>query len=160
MELKNKIIFFLITTVLLGTITFFVIYNLNNKNEEPIPEENKVESIDYEKYQELRSKAYEQETYAILIWESTDEPSKAFLEEIKIAFKDRKSMVYTIDTKELSREDFSRVIDDVTSIMKYEKPSITVPTLIIMSRGDIVFTRVGLMYSAELIEHLDAKSIE
>jgi len=152
--------FFIVTTLLLGTVSFFVITNFKKPSEETPSQGKQIEEIDYKKYQELRSKAHEHETYAILIWESTDKPSKDFYEEVKIAFEGKKADVYSIDTKDLSAEDFSRVIDDITNIMKYDKPSITTPTLIVMSRGEVVFTRVGFMYSAELIEHLDSKSIE
>lgn len=166
---KKKIIFFIVTTVLLGTLTFLVIRNtekkqieneMSNKEEEPEVKDAIVESIDYDKYIELRSKAHDAETYAILIWDSEEEVSRNFLEEVKAAFQNRTSKVYTIDKKEMSKEHYSGIIDDVTEIMKYKKPEITVPTLIVMAKGNVLYTRVGLMYRDELREHLNAKSVE
>ncbi len=166
---KKKILFFIVTTLLLGTITFLVIRNTEKKqieqemgqeSNDPEVTEAVVEEINYEKYLELRSKAHDSETYAILIWNSDEEVSRNFLEEVKGAFQNRTSIVYTIDTKGLSKEDYSGVIDDVTTVMKYKKPELTVPTLIVMAKGDILYTRVGFMYKEELRDHLNAKSVE
>lgn len=166
---KKKIIFFIVTTVLLGTLTFLVIRNTENKqmkketsnqNEESEITEAIVESIDYEKYLDLRSKAHDTETYAILIWNSEDEISRNFLEEVKGAFQNRTSKVYTLDAKGMSKENYSGVIDDVSGIMKYKKPELTVPTLIVMAKGNVLYTRVGFMYKEELRDHLNSKSVE
>lgn len=166
---KKKILFFIVTTLLLGTITFLIIRNTEKKQvEKEIEQESKdpevieavIEAVDYKKYLELRSKAHDSETYAILIWNSDEEVSRNFLEEVKGAFQNRTSIVYTLDIKGLSKEDYSGVIDDVTAIMKYKKPELTVPTLIVMTKGDVLYTRVGFMYKEELRDHLNAKSVE
>ncbi len=169
MEGKKKILFFIVTTLLLGTMTFLIIRNTEKKeiekelekdSNEPEVTEAIVETISYEKYMELRSKAHDTETYAILIWNSKEEVSVNFLEEVKGAFQNRTSVVYTIDIDELSKEDYSGVIDDVTEIMSYKKPEITVPTLIVMAKGNVLYTRAGFMYKEELRDHLNAKSVE
>lgn len=169
MESKKKILFFIVTTLLLGTITFLIIRNTEKKAIEKENEQNEqepqvveavVENINYEKYLELRSKAHDTETYALLIWNSKEEISRNFLEEVKGAFQNRTSVVYTIDIKDLSKEDYSRVIDDVTDIMKYKKPEITVPTLIVMAKGNVLYKRAGFMYKEELRDHLNSKSVE
>lgn len=166
---KKKILFFIVTTLLLGTITFLIIRNTEKKQvEKEIEQESKdpevieavIEAVDYKKYLELRSNAHDSETYAILIWNSDEEVSRNFLEEVKGAFQNRTSIVYTLDIKGLSKEDYSGVIDDVTAIMKYKKPELTVPTLIVMTKGDVLYTRVGFMYKEELRDHLNAKSVE
>ena len=63
MESKKKILFFIVTTLLLGTITFLIIRNTEKKAFEKENEQNKqepqvveaiVENINYEKYLELR----------------------------------------------------------------------------------------------------------
>jgi len=70
MESKKKILFFIVTTLLLGTITFLIIRNTEKKAFEKENEQNKqepqvveavVENINYEKYLELRSKAHDTE---------------------------------------------------------------------------------------------------
>ena len=166
---KKKIIFFIVTTLLLGTITFLVIRTTekkefqqenSNQEEEPEVKDAVIENIDYEKYLELRSKAHDTETYAILIWNSEEEVSRNFLEEVKGAFQNRTSVVYTLDIKGLSKGNYSGIIDDITAIMKYKKPELTVPTLIVMAKGDILYTRAGFMYKEELRDHLNAKSVE
>lgn len=169
MEGKKKILFFIVTTILLGTIAFLIIRNTEKKEyeknssnevEQPETKEAIVEAINYEKYLELRSKAHETETYAILIWHSEEEVSRNFLEQVKGAFQNRTSKVYTIDVKELSKENYSGIIDDVTAIMKYKNPELTNPTLLIMTKGNILYTHVGFMYKEELMEHLNAKGVE
>lgn len=164
MKSGKKIIFFIVTTIILGSISFLII---NNLNEDVIKDDTDdtttiaiIEEIDYEKYMELRSKAYDTETYAILIWNSSEEISKNYLEEVKASFENRKSVVYTIDVSKISKEDFSRIIDDVTAIMKYKEPKIIVPTTIIMSKGEVIYSHAGLIFKEELIDNLNAKSIE
>ncbi len=164
MRLRNKIIFFIVTTVLLGSIIYLIIAR-DDEKKEPAVEEVKpttatIEYIDYDKYLELRSEAYETETYAILIYNEEDEISQTFLEEIKIAFSEREAVVYILNRQDLNDEQYSIVIDDVTDVMNYKNPQIIIPTLLVMSEGDVVFSRAGLMYKEELMENLNAKSIE
>ena len=164
MRLRNKIIFFIVTTVLLGSIIYLIIAR-DDEKKEPVVEEVKpttatIEYIDYDKYLELRSEAYETETYAILIYNEEDEISQTFLEEIKIAFSEREAVVYILNRQDLNDEQYSIVIDDVTDVMNYKNPQIIIPTLLVMSEGDVVFSRAGLMYKEELMENLNAKSIE
>lgn len=164
MGLRNKIIFFIVTTVLLGSIIYLIIAR-DDEKKEPAVEEVKpttatIEYIDYDKYLELRSEAYETETYAILIYNEEDEISQTFLEEIKIAFSEREAVVYILNRQDLNDEQYSIVIDDVTDVMNYKNPQIIIPTLLVMSEGDVVFSRAGLMYKEELMENLNAKSIE
>lgn len=163
MKTSKKIIFFILTTLILGSITYLIINNMSKDNDDIVIDENKaatIEDIDYAKYLELRSKAHENVTYAIIIWNSTEEVSNNYLKEIKIAFENRESIVYLLDRTKLSDADFSRVIDDVTEIMKYKDPTIIIPMTIIMSKGEIIYKHTGLMYKEELIEKLNAKSIE
>lgn len=164
MRISEKVIFFIITTLILGTITFLIINNLNKENG-IVDIENKsteaiVEEIDYEKYMELRSKAHETENYAILIWNSSENVSKQYMDEIIVAFENRKSIIYTMDFNKLNREDLSRVIDDVAAIMGYQNVTIIIPTTIIMSKGEVVYSHAGLKFKEELIDNLNAKSIE
>lgn len=164
MRISEKVIFFIITTLILGTITFLIINNLNDEDE-TVDIENKfteaiVEEIDYEKYMELRSKAHETESYAILIWNSSENVSKQYMNEIIVAFENRKSIIYTIDFNKLNKEDLSRVIDDVVAIMGYQNVTIIIPTTIIMSKGEVVYSHTGLKFKEELIDNLNAKSIE
>lgn len=163
MKTNKKIIFFILTTIILGSITYLIIRNMNKENGNEVLNENKaaiIEDIDYAKYLELRSKAHETETYAIIIWNSTDNVSTEYLKEIEIAFENRTSVVYLLDRSKLSDADFSRVIDDATEIMKYKAPTIIIPMTILMSKGEIVYKHTGLMYKEELIDNLNAKSIE
>lgn len=44
--------------------------------------------------------------------------------------------------------------------MKYKKPEITVPTLIVMAKGNVLYKRAGFMYKEELRDHLNSKSVE
>ena len=77
-----------------------------------------------------------------------------------MAFAGRKTVVYLFDKNVLDETKFSLVIDDVTEVMKYKKPQIIVPTIIVMNKGDVVYNHAGLMYKEELMENLNAKSIE
>lgn len=167
MDTRKKILFFLVTTLLLGTITFLIVRNLEKKNtpepqEQPEEkqEEAKTEDIDYEKYLELRSLAHETETYAIIIYSNNDQVSKDYLDDVKAAFVNRKSMIYLLDMDKLTEEDYSRVIDDVTAISKHDKPELTVPATIIMSKGTIVYSHEGIILKEELMNTLNAKSVE
>lgn len=164
MKHSTKIIFFIVTTVILGTIIYLIIAREDAKNpeiiEEPIVVEAKTENINYEKYLELRSEAHETETYAIVIYDGEDEISQIFFEEVKVSFAGRKSVVYMLDKKELNEKQFSVIIDDVTDFMNYKQPEITIPTILVMSKGKVVYKHAGLMYKEELMENLNAKSIE
>ena len=164
MKHSTKIIFFIVTTIILGTIIYLIIAKEDAKNPEIIEEstviEAKTESINYEKYLELRSEAHETETYAIVIYNSEDEISQIFIEEVKVAFAGRKSVVYMLNKKDLNEKQFSVLIDDVTDVMNYKQPEITIPTIIVMSKGKVVYKHAGLMYKEELMENLNAKSIE
>ena len=164
MKPSKKIIFFIVTTILLGTIIYLIIAKDDAKNLEVVEEHSIIEAvtenIDYEKYLELRSEAHETETYAILIYDSEDEISQTFLDELKVAFTGRKSIIYMMDRKTLNEKQFSAIIDDVTDIMKYNQPEITIPTIIVMSKGKVVYKHAGLIYKEELMENLNAKSIE
>ncbi len=167
METKKKIIFFIITTLILGTIVFLIIRNtdgnpVKSEDDSNIAEKNNavLEDIDYEKYLELRSLAHEQETYAIVIWSSTEEVSINYVNEVKGAFANRKSVVYLLDTTKLNEGDKSRVIDDVTTILKYKEPGLIIPTILVMSKGEVVYSHDGFIYKEELMENLNAKSIE
>lgn len=143
---------------------YLIIAKEDSKKDDKIKEEvvieATIEKIDYEKYLELRSKAHETETYAIVIHNSNDSISQDFIEEIKVAFAERKTIVYTLDRQDLNEEQYSNVIDDITDIMKYKEPQIILPTTIVMSKGDIVYKKAGFMYKEELIENLNSKSIE
>ena len=44
--------------------------------------------------------------------------------------------------------------------MKYKNPQIIIPTIIVMNKGEVVYSHAGLMYKEELMENLNAKSIE
>lgn len=164
MKHSRKILFFVITTLILGTLVYLIIAKRDAKDneviEEPVVVEATIEEINYAKYLELRSEAHETETYAILIYNSEDEISQEFLEEVKVAFAERKAVVYILDNKDLKEEEYSGVIDDITKVMKYKNPQIIVPTILVMSKGDIVYKHAGLMYKEELMENLNAKSIE
>ncbi len=171
MNTKKKIIFFIVTTVLLGTITFLIICGIGSKEakkeEEEVPSveqpkvtEAVVEEIDYDSYLDLRTEAHETETYAILIWNSQEEINMEFLEEVKGAFQNRKSVVYLLDTVKLDETGYSRVIDDVTEIMQYGEPQLIEPTIVVMSKGSVVYSHAGFMYKEELMDNLNAKSIE
>ena len=164
MKHSTKIIFFIVTTIILGTIIYLIIAKEDAKNPEIVEEstviEAKTEDINYEKYLELRSEAHETETYAIVIYNSEDEISQIFIEEVKVSFSGRKSIVYMLDRKDLNEKQFSVLIDDVTDVMNYKQPEITIPTIIVMSKGKVVYKHAGLMYKEELMENLNSKSIE
>ena len=80
--------------------------------------------IDYEMYQKLRSEIHEEDTFAILIMDSSDDISSTFKEEVLYSFKGRKSLIYEIDIDKLSDVDMSSVINDISGIQKYKEPTI------------------------------------
>ena len=161
---SRKILIYILVTIILGSLIYLII--ARQDSEKPIIEEEKetivaiTEEIEYEKYIELRSKSHEKETYAIVIYDSTDDVSLEFVEEVKVAFSGRKSVVYLFDKEKLDETQFSVIIDDVTEVMKYKNPQIVIPTIMVMSKGDVVYSHAGLMYKEELMENLNAKSIE
>lgn len=156
-------------TIISGLIIYFIINifieikepkkNINSNSNEEIIEKDTI-SIDYEMYQKLRSEVYENETFAILIMDSSDEVSQTFKEEILYSFKNRKSLVYEVNIDKLNDVDMSSIIDDITDIQKYDEPTIITPTLLISKKGKIVLVQEGLRYSTELIPMLDDKEIE
>lgn len=161
---SRKILIYILVTIILGSLIYLII--ARQDSEKPIIEEEKetivaiTEEIEYEKYIELRSKSHEKETYAIVIYDSTDDVSLEFVEEVKVAFSGRKSVVYLFDKEKLDETQFSVIIDDVTEVMEYKNPQIVIPTIMVMSKGDVVYSHAGLMYKEELMENLNAKSIE
>lgn len=162
---SRKVLIFILVTIILGSIIYLIIARNEAKEVEPVEEKEElkvaiVEDIEYEKYIELRSKAHEKETYAIVIYDKTEDVSLEFIEEVKVAFAGRKTVVYLFDKSVLDETQFSVVIDDVTEVMKYKNPQIIVPTIIVMNKGDVVYSHAGLMYKEELMENLNAKSIE
>ncbi len=168
METKKKVLFFILTTLILGTITYLIIRNMDkgdadvdtNENPESEVTEAVTEKINYEKYIELRSKAHDAETYAIVLYAGDEEISNNYLEEVKQAFVNRKAVVYLLDTSTLNDEELSGVIDDVTGVMKYKEPEFTAPTTIIMSKGSVVYSQAGFVYKEVLMDNLNAKSVE
>lgn len=164
MKHSKKILFFVVTTLLLGTIIYLIIAKEDSTKTEVVEEKKVIEAvteeISYEKYLELRSEVHEKETYAIVIYNGKDEISQTFVEEVKVAFAGRKSVVYLLNKNELNETQFSVVIDDITEVMKYKQPEITIPTILVMSKGKVVYKHAGLMYKEELMENLNAKSIE
>ena len=116
--------------------------------------------IDYEKYQQLRSELYEDDTFAILIMDSSDEVSNTFRDEVLYSFKGRKALVYEIDVDKLSDVDMSSVINDISEIQKYDEPTIITPTLLVSKKGKIVIVQEGLKYNTELTPMLDKENIE
>ena len=132
----------------------------SNSNSNIVEPANKTIVIDYKTYQELRSQVHENETFAIVIMKSNDDISNTFKDEILYTFKDRKSKVYELDVDKISETEYSGVISDVTKIMKYEDPSITIPTILISKKGKIVYKHAGLIYSPELSEAIKDSKIE
>lgn len=168
---KKKIIIYILVTVVVGTIVFFIINNFigkedidnndSNSNSNIIEtNEKEIITIDYKMYQGLRSEVYENEMFAIILMNSDDDVSKTFKEEILYSFKERKSKVYELDINKLNDVELSGVITDITDIMKYDKPSIVTPTLIVSKKGKIVYKQAGLTYSPDITSHLDDEGIE
>lgn len=168
---KKKIIIYILVTVVVGTIVFFIINNFigkedidnndSNSNSNIIEtNEKEIITIDYKMYQGLRSEVYENETFAIILMNSDDEVSKTFKDEILYSFKERNSKVYELDMNKLNDVELSGVITDITDIMEYDKPSIVTPTLIVSKKGKIVYKQAGLTYSPDITSHLDDEGIE
>lgn len=168
--MKKFFISFFIT-IIVGGIIFLLINNFIGKdgenNEEKNTNSNVVEdyngkeivSIDYDTYQQLRSEMYEKDVFAIAIIASNDETSDTYRKELSYSFKNRKTTIYEIDTSKLSEVELSSVIQDVTDIMGYDKPSIITPTLLISKKGKVK-GYPKLKYSIELIEILNKNEIE
>lgn len=165
MSLKKKL-FFLVTTIVLGSLIYLAIAFFTNepkekkKENEPNIKTKEAVAIDYKTYQELRSEVHENETFAILIMNYDDEISLTFKQEVLTSFNNRQAKVYTIDTNKLSDVELSGIIDDVTNIYNYDKPTITIPTLLVMKKGKVVYKQAGLLYSPDIISNLDKKKIE
>jgi hypothetical protein len=154
--MKNKIIAAIPILILVVATITLVVMRGNESDEENYS--FKSTEIDYEEYFKRRSLVFEEDTFALLIWQSDDEFSKEFLEEIEAAFYGRDANIYKLDVLNMEAEIFSRVIDDVTALMGHEEPKITIPTLIIMSGGEALFVREGLMLRWELIENLNYRN--
>ena len=170
MNKKNTIILILGLVVLIViAIVLAVILDRNtrvpndsnsNSNSNEVVQTNDTIVIDYQTYQELRSEVHENETFAIVIMKSNDNISKTFKDEILYTFKDKKSKIYELDVDKISETEYSSVISDVTKIMNYDKPSITIPTLLISKKGKIVYKHAGLIYSPELSDAIKDSKIE
>lgn len=165
--MKKKVIFLVIGIIILVVLAVFLVINHTKKpsdnpssNITSNSNENQKESIsiNYKKYLELRSKAHEEETFAIIIV-NNDDVSKTFKEEVLYSFKDLKSKVYHIDVTTLKESEYSVIIDDVTKIFKYKKPQITIPTLLVSKKGKIVYKQSGLTYSPDITENLKKNKI-
>lgn len=161
---------YILVTIIVGTIIFLIINNfigIEEINKNVDSNSNVIETtekqtiiIDYSMYQELRSEVYENDTFAIVLMNSEDDVSKTFKEEILYSFKERDSKVYELDTNKLNDSELSGVINDITDIMGYDKPSIVTPTLIVSKKGKIVYKQEGLTYSPDIISHLEDEDIE
>lgn len=167
----KKFLTFLIITVVVGSIVFLIINNfvskddISGKNKKSNNQDSNISEkdtvvIDYKMYQELRSEVHENETFAILIMDKDDEISNTFKGEVLYSFNDRNCTVYELDVDKLSDVEQSSLINDITDIMDYKKPTLVMPTLIVSKKGDIVYKQDGLKYSADLIEDLNKKEIE
>lgn len=160
----------LIAGIVILALLLVIVFVTNNKKKNIDNPDSNIESnsnieiqkeaisINYKKYLELRSKAHEKETLAILII-NNDDISKTFKEEVLYSFKDLKSKVYEINVTSLKESEYSQVIDDVTKIFKYKKPQITIPTLLVSKKGKIVYKKAGLTYSPEITENLKKNKI-
>ncbi len=170
---KKKIFIFLIVTVVVGSLIFFIIdktvdkklkeKNSNSNSESNITsnvEEKKIEVIDYTKYQELMSDMYNDQVFAIVIMKSDDEICMTFKEEVLKSFNERNAIVYELDIEKLTEEELSNVISDISKIQKYEEPTLITPTMVVSKKGDIVYVQEGLIYSTEMKENLDKNEIE
>jgi len=120
----------------------------------------KTELVDFKKYQELRSKIYEDETFAIIIMKSDDKISNTFKDEVLNSFNKRKSTVYELDIDKLNEKEVSEIITDITNIQKYKEPTMITPTMIVSKKGKIVYVQEGLLYASELNINLDKQEIE
>ena len=163
MSKKKLVILIAIVVVIGGIALIFIPKNKKeNKKEEPTKKEEQtgIITVDYAEYQKLRSEVYENETFAILIADTTDDVSPKFRDEILTSFKDRKSKVYEIDTDKLNDAELSGVINDVSTVMKYDKPTIVIPTLLVSKKGKIVYTQEGLAYNPTITAELDKNKIE
>lgn len=162
---KKKILRFSIVTIICGLIIYALIsiflfdYSDNDSNkkieQKQSNESNKdINVIDYNKYQELRSEVYEDYSFVLLILNSEDSISKKLLDEVILSIKDKKYNLYVIYIDKLNDIEVSGIIDDITNIMKYDKPTLVTPTLLFSKNGNIAYKHEGLIYSHELIEKL------
>ena len=167
----KKFFIFFIVTIVVGTIVFLIINNFygeepknnseeSNSNSNVLKKEKEIIKIDFSKYQELRSEVYNDEVFAIVIMKSDDKVCDSFRQEILYSFKDLKTDIYEIDIDSLDEVSSSAIISDITKLMKYEKPTLIVPTLIVSKKGKIVYIQEGLAYSNEIIDNLNKNEIE
>ncbi len=167
--MKKKVWLLILGIIILAILIVIFVVTKNNKSKEN-PDSN-IESnsnvtktkesisINYKKYLELRSKAFEKDTLAIIII-NNDDVSKTFKEEVLYSFRNLKAKVYELDVTDLKESEYSVVIDDVTKIFKYKKPQITIPTLLVSKKGKIVYKQAGLTYSPDIIKNLEKNKIE
>ncbi len=164
MKMKNIFICFLIALVIATSILLVLIINDKNisKKEGQKDIENKIDtiSIDYAIYQELRSEIHENETYGIIIMYGDNDVCKEFKKEVLISFENRKSKVYELDLNKLTDVEVSGVISDITKLMKYDKPTMVTPTLLIMKNGKVVIKQEGLTYNPDITKLLDKNKIK
>lgn len=161
----KKVVAIISIVIVLCLIAVGIIMKTSDKKEEKKKEkkeEVKLETIviDYKNYLELRSEAYENETFAIIIMNTDDSISLDFKKEVLNSFKGLNSKVYELDFNSLSETEYSGVIDDMTKVFKYDKPTIIIPSLIVSKKGKIVYSHAGLIYSPEIKENLDKQKIE
>lgn len=164
MNLK-KIGIMLLITAIVGAVIFLIVNNFIGKDDKKKqnPSDPNTSSdiitIDYQTYQELRSKVHDGETFGILISDDTD-ASKTFREEVIYSFQDRKSKLYEIKYSELTEVEQSGVIADVSNLKEYNPPEIKLPTLLVSKQGKVVYINELLAYSPEIIAGLDKNKIE
>ena len=179
--MKNKKMIISVVVALLSSIVIFIAFNsfieemLRDRNSKSNSNSNitsnetsndldiitkKAEVIDFDKYKDLRSDEYEDETFVIIIMKSEDKISNTFKEEVLTAFNNKKCNIYELDIDKLDDEDTSLVISDITDIQKYKEPTLITPTMLISKKGKIVYVQEGLAYSTELKEKIKDKEIE
>ena len=174
--MKKAIISFMITIIVGGAI-FLIINNFIGKDEQNKKEEksnieeksntsvdtSKIENIDFKKYQEFMSEMYDDESFVIVITSSESDDIKSisdtYRSELAYSFKDKKISVYEIDTAKLDEKELSIVISDVSKVMKYDKPSLVTPTLLVSKKGKVKGYE-GLKYSTDLEKIIEDNKIK
>ena len=136
--------------------------NIEEKSNSNI-DTSKIESIDFKKYQEYMSEMYDDESFVIAIMSSENDDIKSICDtyrnELAYSFKDKKIKVYEIDTAKLDEKELSIVISDVSKVMKYDKPSLVTPTLLISKKGKVKGYE-GLKYSTDLKKIIEDNKIK
>lgn len=181
----KKVFISFVITVIVGGAIFLIINNFigkedfdkknNSKSNEIESNDNsnnnsnsntnlkEIESIDFKKYQEYMSEMYDDSSFVLVITSSEGDDIKSicntYRDEIAYSFKDKKIKVLEIDTAKLDEKELSVVIKDVSKIMKYEKPSLITPTLLISKKGKVNGYE-GLMYSTDLLKIIEDKKIK